>query len=107
MIPRVVNQFLYRTNVFFAVGKYLDARPSISQGGLANLLLTTVLFGMAYGATMGTFGAPHGDRWLQIVFSAIKVPVLLLVGFCLDMQVSSCSIRYWACDRIFALSSVP
>jgi hypothetical protein len=86
MIPRVVNQFLYRTDELLRGREIPSTRePSISQGGVANLLLTTVLFGMAYGATMGTFGALHGDRWLQIVFSAIKVPMLLLVSFCLSM----------------------
>jgi hypothetical protein len=37
-----------------------------------------VLFGMFYGAIMGCFGGLSGDRIWQVVFSAVKVPWLLL-----------------------------
>lgn len=40
-----------------------------------------VLFGACYGATMGTFGGLHSHRWLQLLYSALKVPMLLLVSF--------------------------
>jgi hypothetical protein len=42
-------------------------------------------FGAAYGAVMGTFGGFEGDRLLQILYSAIKVPGLLLVTFALSV----------------------
>ena len=35
--------------------------------------------GVVYGGVMGTFGGFAGDRLLQIMFSAVKVPLLLLV----------------------------
>ena len=35
--------------------------------------------GMAYGAVMGMFGGWTGDRPLQVLFSALKVPLLILV----------------------------
>ena len=35
--------------------------------------------GAAYGAVMGAFGGLGGDRALQVVFSAAKVPLLILV----------------------------
>jgi hypothetical protein len=38
------------------------------------------LMGGAYGAVMGTFGLQHG-RELQVVFSALKVPLLMLGTF--------------------------
>ena len=34
---------------------------------------------------MGTFGGLHGDRPLQLLYSALKVPLLLLVTFCLSL----------------------
>jgi hypothetical protein len=45
------------------------------------------VFGVAYGAAMGTFtgamgGAPRG---MQMVYSAVKVPLLLLATFCLSL----------------------
>jgi hypothetical protein len=42
------------------------------------LLSLVLLFGITYGAAMGTFG---GGRFLQIAYSALKVPMLLLVTF--------------------------
>lgn len=49
------------------------------------LLGLIVLFGCIYGAVMGTFGGIWGDRLLQVLFSAIKVPLLLLVTFVLSL----------------------
>jgi hypothetical protein len=40
-----------------------------------------VLFGTFYGGVMGTFSATSPERALQIVYSAVKVPLLLLVTF--------------------------
>ncbi len=55
------------------------------QHRLRRLLLNLVLFGMVYGATMGAFGAVSGQRALQPVYSALKVPILLLVTFALSL----------------------
>ena len=52
---------------------------------LARLLATIVVFGVAYGAVMGCFGGLAGDRWLQPVYSGVKVPLLLLVTFALSL----------------------
>jgi hypothetical protein len=49
------------------------------------LLGLILLFGCLYGAVMGTFGGIWGDRLLQVLFSAIKVPILLLVTFALSL----------------------
>lgn len=45
------------------------------------LLLLSVFCDMFYGAAMGTFGGLSGERWTQIVFSSLKVPLLLGVTF--------------------------
>ena len=42
-------------------------------------LAATVWGGVCYGAVMGTFGGFAGDRGLQILFSAMKVPMLIAV----------------------------
>jgi hypothetical protein len=45
----------------------------------------SLLFGLLYGAAMGCFGGWGGERALQIVFSALKVPLLLQVTFILAL----------------------
>src|SRR5687768_4219289 len=52
---------------------------------LAFLLTVLVVYGLLYGATMGTFGGIRGERALQVVYSAVKVPLLLLVTFALSL----------------------
>ena len=52
---------------------------------LPRLLLTVAVFGAFYGATMGTFGGVRGDRPLQVLYSGLKVPMLLLVTFALSL----------------------
>ena len=41
--------------------------------------------GMLYGAAMGTFGGFGGDRLWQIAYSAVKVPLLLVVTLLLSL----------------------
>ncbi len=48
-------------------------------------LLMVTLGGAIYGGVMGAFGGFDGDRVLQIVFSATKVPMLILVTTFLAM----------------------
>jgi hypothetical protein len=45
---------------------------------------TLAAFGVAYGAAMGLYGLGHG-RFGQVAFSAMKVPLLLLVTFALAL----------------------
>ena len=40
---------------------------------------------MIYGAAMGSFGGVTGDRVWQVVISAVKVPLLLLVTFAISL----------------------
>lgn len=67
----------------------LRARWSAAEGAaqprtLARLAAVLVLFGVIYGGVMGTYGLPEG-RVLQILYSAVKVPLLLLITFGLSL----------------------
>jgi hypothetical protein len=52
---------------------------------LHGLVATTFVFGIAYGAVMGSYAGLSPDRWQQIVYSAVKVPLLILVSFVLSV----------------------
>lgn len=52
---------------------------SESRLGGRRLVLYFLLCGTAYGALMGTFGGFAGDRLWLILFSALKVPLLLAI----------------------------
>lgn len=77
----------------------VETGASISQ--LAVLL---VVFGMIYGASMGSFGdrvGPaaeyQGTRTLQMLYSAVKVPLLLLCTFAIGMP------SFFVINTIFGL----
>src|SRR5215208_4832288 len=59
--------------------------PARTARLLAFLLTVLVVYGLLYGATMGTFGGVRGTRALQVVYSGVKVPLLLLVTFGLSL----------------------
>ena len=68
--------------------RLLEPMERVLRGEAGNVLpwLTAVVCGGAlYGAVMGTFGGLGGDRLLQAVFSAVKVPLLILVTTALTM----------------------
>jgi len=80
-----MNSFLLRAD------DVLRQRPWTTKSAhtpstLMHLGANIVFFGMAYGAVMGCFGGILGGRVQQVVYSALKVPLLLLatflVGFC-------------------------
>jgi hypothetical protein len=52
---------------------------------LSRLVATTFLFGIVYGAVMGTYAGLSPDRWQQVLYSAVKVPLLILVSFALSV----------------------
>ena len=58
-----------------------DARPL----GLRRLLAVIVTFGLLYGAVMGSYGGVLGDHWKQLIYSAVKVPFLLIATFALSL----------------------
>ena len=54
-------------------------RPAGADARLGPAVVAVILGGGVYGAVMGSFGGLAGDRGWQIVFSAVKVPLLLLL----------------------------
>jgi len=63
-------------------------RPELSAGAalpLGELVLWIVVFGAFYGCVMGSFGGFTGERLLQLLYSAVKVPLLLLVTFAIGL----------------------
>ena len=52
---------------------------------VGELVLLVVIFGLAYGAVMGTYLGPAGPRVTQMLFSAVKVPLLLLLTFAISL----------------------
>jgi hypothetical protein len=68
--------------------RFGDAAPASENdapGAVRHLVLVLLVFGLLYGAVMGTFGGFVGERSLQIVFSAVKVPLLLILTFLLSL----------------------
>ena len=68
----------------------LRARPTPLRGGwsarsLGDLVALVLIFGLFYGAVMGSFGGMVGERALQVLYSALKVPMLLLVTFLISL----------------------
>ncbi|MDR3633715.1 MAG: hypothetical protein P4L84_07745 [Isosphaeraceae bacterium] len=63
----------------------LRTRPRPVVGSLRALVGTAVLFGLFYGGVMGTFGGIGGARVWQLIYSAVKVPLLLVVTFGLSL----------------------
>jgi hypothetical protein len=55
------------------------------RGTLRQLAGVLLVFGLFYGAVMGTFGGVGDDRLLQVVYSAVKVPLLLAATFLLSL----------------------
>lgn len=60
-----------------------DRAPTLDRPLL--LLSLVLVFGMIYGAAMGTYGVACNERLLQVLYSAAKVPLLLLVTFALSL----------------------
>lgn len=71
----------------FAIDDILRARPWLISGKgharrLASVALQIAVFGALYGAVMGSFG---GFRAEQMLYSAIKVPLLLTATFAISL----------------------
>jgi hypothetical protein len=70
--------------------RILRGRPAYAEAArpartVRQFLVSTLIAGMVYGAVMGTFGGFGGDRVWQIVFSALKVPLLLTATFAISL----------------------
>jgi hypothetical protein len=82
----------------------LRARPWAVEDGhaakkLVELGLLVTTFGIVYGAVMGSFGGVFGERFWQVVFSAIKVPFLLMATFGLSLP------SFFVVNTLFGLRS--
>lgn len=73
-----------------------DDRPAKQ---LTQLGLLVVVFGFTYGAVMGSFGGVFGDRFWQVVFSATKVPLLLIATSVLSLP------SFFVVNTLFGLRS--
>ena len=52
---------------------------------LRSLIVFVAVFGLWYGAVMGTFGGFASDRLMQVLYSSTKVPLLLFATFVLSL----------------------
>ncbi len=73
-------------------------RNGESQQSFAFLVGVLLAFGCIYGAVMGSFGGVLGERFWQVVYSAIKVPLLLGVTFSLSLP------SFYVLNALFGLS---
>jgi hypothetical protein len=74
------------------IGAVLEA-DAVLRGGIAmrasgrhlTLAASLTVYGLIYGAAMGAFTGLSPGHWLQFVYSAVKVPLLLLTTFLLSL----------------------
>lgn len=57
----------------------------LETAATATLLVCILLFGLTYGAVMGSYAGLRGEFWLQAVYSAIKVPLMLIATFSISL----------------------
>jgi hypothetical protein len=65
-------------------GSSLATRPG-KIGTLPSHLLLILVFGTFYGGVMGTYGGVAGARFWQVIYSGLKVPILLLATYLLSL----------------------
>lgn len=65
-------------------GRPIIARPD-GRGRLRRIGLLVVVFGLLYGGVMGTFAGFDTSHLMQVVYSALKVPLLLFTTFALAL----------------------
>lgn len=65
----------------------------------ARLIAMLVACGLLYGALMGTSAGVMGDRLLQVIYSGLKVPLLLLVTFLIALP------SFWVVNRLLGLGA--
>ena len=78
------------STVLLQADAILRARPTPLRGpwsarSLGDLVVLVLVFGLFYGAVMGSFGGIFDDRALQVLYSALKVPMLLLITFLISL----------------------
>ncbi len=81
-MDRFVNDLLRRADAVLRRQAGVTLAPHTSIVSLAILI---AIFGSLYGAVMGCYGATLGPGIWQILYSAVKVPLLLLATFSLSL----------------------
>ncbi len=67
------------------VDAHLRGKLAPGHSALAtNSLMLIVSLGVLYGATMGSYAGMGPERWLHLLYTAAKVPLLLLVTFAIS-----------------------
>jgi hypothetical protein len=82
-----VNATVLQT--FSLVDDVLRRRPwttrTAARGRTRALAVCVFGFGFLYGAAMGSYGGVAGDRLWQLLYSGLKVPILLLLNFLIGL----------------------
>ncbi len=66
-------------------GRWMLSPDESRRQQFAQLALLIIIFGMIYGGVMGSSQGLLGHRFYQVVFSAVKVPMLLAATFLLSL----------------------
>jgi hypothetical protein len=78
-----------RVGLLTAADDVLRGQRAVARGSrlasTAMLVLLILAFGMLYGGVMGTYGGLAGERPWQLVYSAVKVPFLIVTTFALSI----------------------
>jgi hypothetical protein len=80
-------------------GKAWAVEEGAAAGRLTQLGALVVVFGVTYGAVRGSFGGVLGERFWQVVFSGVKVPLLLAVTGALSLP------SFFVVNTLFGLRS--
>ena len=82
---QLVALFRQADNVLRRGSSLTPAQPRGWASSLGNSVLLILAFGMFYGGLMGTYGGVGGERIWQVVYSGVKVPLLLMATFLLSL----------------------
>jgi hypothetical protein len=76
-----------------------SASHKVDMSALIQIILMAIACGAIYGAVMGTSAGCRDGHWIQIVYSAVKVPLLLGATFTLSVP------SYFVFYSLFGLRS--
>jgi hypothetical protein len=76
-----------------------DDSPAALHSSLRDLFICIFAFGFLYGVAMGTYGGLSGERLLQMLYSGLKVPLLLLASFALSLP------SFWVLNALLGLAA--
>jgi hypothetical protein len=74
-MPHATQQLRPR---LFALLDGIARRRNAAQPSLTSLLLAVLIAGSLYGGAMGGWRVFEGDRWMLVIFGAIKSPLLIV-----------------------------